>query len=106
MSSLAETFARDRRLVILRLLSEQDGYALSANMLTKAVRQLRHSVYDDTIAADLVMLAQHALIQRDEVRHEDRNGSKTIVVATLTRLGLDVANGRPHPMVDQPSPKF
>ena len=102
MTSLAETFARDRRLVILRLLSEQDGYALSANMLTKAVRQMRHSVYDDTIAADLVMLEQHALIQRDEERH----GSKTIVVATLTRLGLDVANGRPHPIVDQPSPKF
>lgn len=102
MSSLAETFARDRRLVILRLLSEQDGYALSANMLTKAVRQMRHSVYDDTIAADLVMLEQHALIQRDEERH----GQKTIVVATLTRLGLDVAGGRPHPIVDQPSPKF
>ncbi|MDP3408204.1 hypothetical protein [Bosea sp. (in: a-proteobacteria)] len=102
MSSLAETFARDRRLVILRLLSEQDGYALSANMLTKAVRQMRHSVYDDTIAADLVMLEQHALIQRDEERH----GQKTIVVATLTRLGQDVAGGRPHPIVDQPSPKF
>jgi hypothetical protein len=55
-----------------------------------------------TIAADLVMLEQHALIQRDEERH----GQKTIVVATLTRLGLDVANGRPHPIVDQPSPKF
>lgn len=102
MSSLAETFARDRRLVILRLLSEQDGYALSANMLTKAVRQLRHSVYDDTIAADLVMLEQHALLHRDEERH----GAKTIVVATLTKLGLEVANGRPHAIVDQPSPKF
>jgi DNA-binding HxlR family transcriptional regulator len=100
--SLAETFARDRRLVILRLLSEQDGYALSASMLTKAVRQLRHSVYDDTIGAYLVMLEQHGLVQRDEERH----ASKTITIATLTKLGLDVANGRPHPMVDQPSPKF
>lgn len=102
MTSMAETFAKDRRLVILRLLSEQDGYSLSASMLTKAVRELRHAVYDDTISADLVLLEQHALITRDEERH----GSKTLVFATLTRLGLDVARGRPHPMVDQPSPKF
>lgn len=102
MSSLSETFAKDRRLVILRLLSEQDGYSLSASMLTKAVRELRHAVYDDTIAADLVMLDQHTLITREEERH----GTKTLVFATLTRLGLDVARGRPHPMVDQPSPKF
>ena len=57
---------------------------------------------DDTIAADLVMLEQHALVRREEEPH---NG-KIIVFATLTRLGLDVANGRPHPLVDQPSPKF
>ena len=102
MSSLAETFAKDRRLVILRLLSEQDQHSLSASMLTKAVQQLRHSVYDDTIAADLVMLEQHGLILRDEERH----GSSTLVFATLTKLGLNVARGRPHPIVDQPSPKF
>lgn len=102
MSSLAETFARDRRLVILRLLAEQDQHALSASMLTKAVQQLRHSVYDDTIAADLVMLEQHGLVVRDEERH----GAKTLIFATLTKLGRDVAQGRPHPLVDQPSPKF
>lgn len=102
MTSLAETFAKDRRLVILRLLSEQDQHSLSASMLTKAVQQLRHSVYDDTIAADLVMLEQHALVVRDEERH----GTKTLVFATLTKLGRDVAQGRPHPLVDQPSPKF
>lgn len=102
MSPLAETFAKDRRLVILRLLAEQDQRSLSANMLTKAVQALRHSVYADTIAADLVMLEQHGLVVRDEERH----GSNTLVFATLTRLGLEVANGRPHPIVDQPSPKF
>lgn len=102
MTSLAETLAKDRRLVILRLLSEVPGYALSASMLTKAVRSMRHAVYDDTIAADLVMLEQHNLVTREEEPH---NG-KTLVFATLTRFGLEVANGRPHPMVDQPSPKF
>lgn len=102
MTSLSETLAKDRRLVILRLLSEVPGYALSASMLTKAVRSMRHAVYDDTIAADLVMLEQHNLVTREEEPH---NG-KTLVFATLTRFGLEVANGRPHPMVDQPSPKF
>ena len=104
MSSLSETLAKDRRLVILRLLSEAGGsnYSLSASMLTKAVSRMRHAVYDDTIAADLVLLEQHALLTREEEPH---NG-KTLVFATLTRFGLEVANGRPHPMVDQPSPKF
>lgn len=102
MSSLAEDFAKDRRLVILRLLSEVDGYSLSASMLTKAVSRLRHAVYDDTIAADLVFLEQHGLVSREE----EKVGLKALVFATLTRLGLDVANGRPHPMVDRPSPKF
>ena len=102
MSSLAETLAKDRRLVILRLLSEVPGYSLSASMLTKAVRSMRHAVYDDTIAADLVLLEQHGLVTREEEPH---NG-KTLVFATLTRFGLEVANGRPHPMVDEPSPKF
>lgn len=102
MSSLAEDFAKDRRLVILRLLSEVPNYSLSASMLTKAVRAMRHAVYDDTIAADLVLLEQHGLLTRQEEPH---NG-KMLVFATLTRFGLEVANGRPHPMVDQPSPKF
>jgi hypothetical protein len=79
--------------VILRLLSEQDQHSLSSSMLTKAVQQLRHSVYDDTIAADLAMLEQHGLVVRDEERH----GAKTLVFATLTKLGRDVAHGRPHP---------
>lgn len=104
MSSLAEDFAKDRRLVILRLLSEVpgSGYSLSASMLTKAVSRVRHAVYDDTIDSDLVLLEQHGLVTREE---EPLNGKK-MVFATLTRLGRDVANGRPHPMVDQPSPKF
>ncbi len=101
MTSFAETLAKDRRLVILRLLSEVPEYTLSASMLTKAVRGMRHAVYDDTIAADLVVLEQHTLVTREEEHH---NG-KALTFATLTRFGLEVANGRPHPMVDQPSPK-
>lgn len=97
--TLAETFAKDRRLVILRLLSEQDQKSLSSTMLTKAVAALRHSVYDDTIAADLALLGQHGLVTLET---ETLNG-KRLNFATLTQLGGEVARGRPHPMVDQPS---
>jgi hypothetical protein len=99
--TLAEAFDRDRRLVILRLLAAQDGYSLSASMLVKAVRELRHRVYADVIESDLVLLEQHRLLTRETL---ELDGSK-LTFATLTKLGLDVAQGRPHPFVDRPSPK-
>lgn len=99
--TLAEAFDRDRRLVILRLLAAQDGYSLSASMLVKAVRELRHHVYADVLEADLMLLDQHRLVTREVI---EVGGSK-LTMATLTKLGLDVSQGRPHPVVDRPSPK-
>ncbi|MBB5046778.1 Fe2+ or Zn2+ uptake regulation protein [Rhodopseudomonas rhenobacensis] len=99
--SLAETFDKDRRLVILRLLAEQDDYSLSAPLITKAAQQLRHRVYPDVVEADLVLLEQHRLLKREEL---EVGGSK-MTIATLTKFGRDVACGRPHPMVARPSPK-
>lgn len=99
--SLNETFDKDRRLVLLRLLNEQDDYSLSAPLLTKAAQQLRHRVYPDVIEADLVMLDQHRLIKREELAM----GDAKMTIATLTKLGRDVAEGRPHPLVARPSPK-
>ncbi len=99
--SLADTFDKDRRLVILLLLLKQDDYSLSAPLLTKAVQQLRHRVYPDVIEADLVLLEQHRLVKRETIDVD----SGQMSIATLTRLGRDVAEGRPHPMVARPSPK-
>lgn len=99
--SLAESFAKDRRLVILRLLSEQDNYSLSAPLITSAATQLRHCVYPDIVEADIVLLDQHGLVKREELEV----GGKKLTIATLTKLGRDVAGGRPHPMVARPSPK-
>lgn len=99
--SLAETFAKDRRLVILRLLAEQDDYSLSVPLITKAAAQLRHRVYPDIVEADIVLLEQHSLVKREELEV----GAGKMTIATLTKLGRDVACGRPHPMVARPSPK-
>lgn len=99
--SLSEVFDKDRRLVLLRLLAEQDDYELSAPLLTKAAQELRHRVYPDVVEADLVLLDQHRLIKLSELEV----GGRKMTIAALTRLGRDVANGRPHPMVARPSPK-
>lgn len=101
MSTLAEVFDKDRRLVLLRLLNEADNYELSAPLLTKAAAQLCHRVYPDVIDADLVLLEQHGLVRRSELTVP----GSTMTIATLTKLGRDVADGRPHPMVARPSPK-
>lgn len=98
---LAEAFDKDRRLVILRLLSEQDDYSLSASMLTKVVRLMRHRVYDDTIEDDLKLLARERLVSLEPLAMPD----KTITIATLTKLGRDVVAGRPHHLIAKPSPR-
>jgi hypothetical protein len=100
--SIRDAFDKDRRLALLRLLSEQHDYSANASVLRSALQQLRHGVYDDTIQADIMLLDQHGLIEREEL---PVGNGKSLIVAKLTKLGLDVARGRPHPMVARPSPE-
>lgn len=102
MSTLRDTFDKDRRLALLRLLNEQHSYSANASVLRTALQQLRHGVYDDTVEADLLLLDQHGLITREEIAV---GAGKKLAIATLTRLGRDVAAGRPHPVVARPSPE-
>ncbi|MFL9828997.1 hypothetical protein, partial [Rhodoplanes sp. SY1] len=85
----------------LRLLAAQPDYSLSASVLVKAARELRHAVFADVIEADLVRLEEHGLVTREVLAID---GAK-LTMATLTRLGLDVSQGRQHPLVARPSPK-
>ena len=101
MSDLAELMAKDRRLAILRFLSEADGYSLNASVLATALNGVAHRAYRDTVEADLTLLEQHELVSVERMRL----GAGHLLVATLTALGLDVAGGRPHPMVARPRPK-
>jgi len=62
MASYTETITADRRLVILRLLHEQDDGALADSPLHSALRLLGHGVPRDTLKADLDFLEGEHLV--------------------------------------------
>lgn len=101
MTTLAEAMAKDRRLAILRFLSEASGYSLNASVIRTAVSAVAHHVFKDTIEADLMLLEQHQLVTLERTKMS----SGDIIIATLTGDGLDVTLGRPHPVVARPSPR-
>lgn len=87
----------DRRLVILRYLSEDDDYSLNDSMLDKCLAGIGHGVSRDVLRSDLAWLAEQGLVTADEVG--------AILVATLTARGDDVAKGRAVvPGVARPRP--
>jgi hypothetical protein len=98
---LSELMAMDRRLLILRFLSEADGYALNTSLIAAAVREMGHNQGRDIIDADVVLLEQHGLLAVERIDVP----SGVVMVAELTRLGLDVSRGRPHPLVRRPGPE-
>ena len=102
MTPLSALIDRDRRLALLRFLRDQDdGHCLSLSLMTLALGQIMRRVYRDTVEADFVLLEQHGLLSIE--RHPLPDGE--MVVATATQLGLDVANGRPHPQFPARRPK-
>lgn len=102
MTQLADLITRDRRLALLRFLRDQtDGHSVNLSVMTLALGQIMARVYRDTVEADFVYLEQHGLLTLE--RHQLPSGE--LVVATATQLGLDVASGRPHPMVAHAGPR-
>lgn len=91
-----ETHIReDRRLVILRLLSEAAGRSANASMIDAALDTFGHRVSRDVIEGDLAWLDEAGLLRLEAV------GS--VKVATLTGRGQDVAEGTAsHPGVKRP----
>jgi DNA-binding transcriptional ArsR family regulator len=98
MSRFAALLAEDRRLIILRALSEDHDYALNDFILKRALASLGHEVSRDVLRGDLTWLADQRLIT---VRKLDDG---VIWVARATEDGVDVARGRPHPGVARPLP--
>lgn len=100
--SFQELVDKDRRLVILRVLAESDKYRTNSSILKTAIRDLAgHDVGRDIVEADLDHLRQHRLVNVETI---NAPSGGNVVIATLTELGLDVAQGRPHPEVRRPSP--
>ncbi len=87
MSSFPTFLAEDRRLVILRLLHEQGGYALNDSVLHSALEAMGHQVARSIVRDDVGWLEERQLVTTELI-------SGRVLVATLTERGGDVAAGR------------
>lgn len=96
-NSYHELVAADRRLVILRLLAEDPDYRINSSILQQGLDVFGHNVSRDKLHTELGWLAEQELIQCEQVT--------SVLVVTLTRRGLDVAQGRAMvPGVKRPGP--
>ena len=77
----------DRRLAILRFLSEQADYSLNEGVTQMALKGVGHTISRTAIAADFDWLAERKLVTITSI------GEGRIRVAWLTQLGSDVAQG-------------
>lgn len=95
--TFAERLREDRRLVVLRLLSEQLGYTANSSVLQAGLTHLGVASSRDDVLTDLHWLRDQGLLRV----HEAVPG---VEVAELTGRGQDVAAGRAMvPGVSRPS---
>lgn len=99
MTSFAERWRADRRLVLLRLLSEQHGYRANSSNLHTALYALGVTASRDDVRTDLAWLAEQGLLRTE-------SPVDGLDVATLTARGHDVVLGLAVvPGVSRPSPR-
>ena len=99
MSVTGNVITKNRRLAILRFLSEERDYAMNTSTLQGALRMIGHSVTRDMVEADAAWLDEQGLARRSLV------DGTTITVLTVTQRGVEVARGlAEHPGVDRPMP--
>jgi hypothetical protein len=95
--SYAKLVEEDRKLAILRLLSESNDYKANEYLLQSALDGVGHAVSGDRLRADLAWLADSGLLEIELVAG--------VQVPKLSARGLDVAQGRVHhPGVKRPRP--
>lgn len=102
---MSQTFAdrvrEDRRLVLLRLLSEQPGYRANSSNLHAGLYALAVPGSRDDVTTDLHWLRDQGLL-----RLEDVPEAPGLTVAEITGRGEDVAAGRAVvPGVRKPGPR-
>jgi hypothetical protein len=85
MKTFAERLLEDRRLVILRILSELAGYKANSSVLTQALDTIGQAVSRDYVRGQLAWLAEQGLVKVDDLG--------PVLLATLTERGLDCAGG-------------
>ena len=96
--SYMQIVTEEARLVLLRLLAEAGEYTSNSSVLAMALDHYGITLSRDQVNTQLAWLAEQQLVKTEQVA--------TIVRATLTLRGLDVATGTAHvPGVKRPSPK-
>jgi hypothetical protein len=97
--SYSEFITEDRRLAVLRLLADQQDYALNDSVLHGALGRLGHGVARDLVRDDIAWLREHGLVSVEIV-------AERVWVARLTERGADCAAGRTRvPGVKRPGPR-
>lgn len=96
--SFEQHLREDRRLVILQLLSQANGYDLSATILKTALQSFGHRPSTDQLNGELAWLEEQGLVTTTQ--------AGSTVVAKLTARGEDAAKGSASvPGVKRPGPE-
>ncbi len=99
--SFSALLAEDRRLVILRCLTEVPGYEANESVLRTGLAHFGHRVAGDLVRADLQWLSDHGLLRIETLAAN----AGDLWLATLTVAGNDVARGDAvHPGVKRREP--
>lgn len=97
--TFADRLREDRRLVLLRLLSEQNGYMTNSSILHAYLHHMGVASSRDDVLTDLYWLRDQDLVRLSEA-------VPGVEVAVLTGRGHDVVQGSAVvPGVSRPSPK-
>lgn len=83
--TFAERLTEDRRLVILRVLSDLPGYKANSTVLTLALDSFGHTVSRDYTRGQIAWLAEQGLVSVEDLG--------PVLLVTLTERGMDVARG-------------
>lgn len=95
---MREIFDADRRLVMLRVLAETQGYSANDSILNDVLFSYGHSLSRDAVRGHMRWLEDQGLIMVQKI------GERTLV-ATISERGVDVARGRAFvDGVKRPSP--
>ena len=84
--SFADYLRKDVRLVTLRVLSEMPSYRANSSVVAGLMDQFGHSVTRDQIKTELRWLEEQGMVTIEQ--------AGSVLVATLTERGQDVAEGR------------
>ena len=96
---MRDLITKNRRLAILRFLSDEPDYALNTSVLQTALAHIGHGVSRDRVEADCAWLAEQGLADVNSL-------DIPVTVVRITARGVDVARGvAVHPGVDRPLPR-